>query len=141
MGKETTVTCSEDCFNSYKKRIGEASELRNDSKREDKQYSSNSSKTNSNFVVGKLVKRTLQKASKLNLIKNDTHKRSSKSCDLRSYVAQKYEWPQQRKPRRPRWKGDTKNMKKVKTVGTSNMDGLKRKQQRRKKKNKAQNVP
>ena len=46
-----------------------------------------------------------------------------------------------KKNRRPRWKGDTKNMKKVKTVGTSNMDGLKRKQQRRKKKNKAQNVP
>ena len=32
-------------------------------------------------------------------------------------------------------------MKKVKIVGTSNMDGLKRKQQRRKKKKKAQNVP
>lgn len=124
-----------------KKRTGEASELRNDSELEDKQYLSNSSKTNSNFVAGKLVKRTLQKASKLNLIKNDTQKRSSKSSALRSYAAQKSERPQQRKNRRPKWKGDTKNMKKVKTVGTSNMDGLKRKQQRRKKKKKAQNVP
>ena len=45
------------------------------------------------------------------------------------------------KNRRPRWKGDTKNMKKVKTVRISNTDGLKRKQQRIKKKKKAQNVP
>ena len=60
---------------------------------------------------------------------------------MRSYAAHKYEWPQQRKNRRPRWKGDTKNMKNMKIVGTSNMDGLKRKQQGRKKKNKAQNVP
>lgn len=124
-----------------KKRTGEASELRNDSELEDKQYPSNSSKTNSNFVAGKLVKRTLQKASKLNLIKNDTQKRTSKSSALRSYAAQKSERPQQRKNRRPKWKGDTKNMKKVKSVGTSNMDGFKRKQQRRKKKKKAQNVP
>ena len=115
--------------------------MRNDSKLEDKQYPSNSSKTNSNFVAGNLVKRTLQKASKLNLIKNDTHKISNRSSALRSYATQKYERPQQRKNRRPRWKGDTKNMKKVKTVGTSNMDGSKRKQQRRKNKKKAQNVP
>ena len=32
-------------------------------------------------------------------------------------------------------------MKKVKNVGTSNMDGSKRKQQRRKKKKKAQTIP
>ena len=75
------------------------------------------------------------------MIKNDTHKRSNKSSTLRYYVAKKYEQPQQRKTRRPRWKGDTKNMKKVKTLGTSNMDDSKRKQQRRKKKKKAQNVP
>ena len=34
-----------------------------------------------------------------------------------------------------------KNMKRVKNVGTSNMDGLKRKQQRRKNKKKTQNFP
>ena len=88
------VTCSEYCFNYYKKRTGEASELRTDSNLEDKQYPRNSSKKNSNFVARKLVKRTLQKASKLNLIKNDTHKISIKSYSLRSYVAQKYEEPQ-----------------------------------------------
>lgn len=124
-----------------KKKTGEASESRNDSELEDKQYPSNSSKTNANFVAGKLVKKTLQKASKLNLIKNDSQKRPSKSSALRSYAAQKSERPQQRKNRRQKWKGDTKNITKVKTVRTSNIDGLKRKQQRRKKKKKAQNVP
>ena len=60
---------------------------------------------------------------------------------MRSCATQILERPQQRKNRRPRWKGDTENMKKVKTMGTSNMDGSKRKQQRRKKKKKAQNIP
>ena len=115
--------------------------MRNDYEIEDKQYPSNSSKTNSNFVARNLVKRTLQKASKLNLIKNDTHKRFSKSSTLKSYLAQKFERPQKRKNRRQRWKGDTKIMKKVKTMGTSNMDGLKRKKQRIKNKKKAHNVP
>lgn len=124
-----------------KKRTGEASESRNDSELEDKQYLSNSSKTNANFVAGKLVKKTLKKASKLNLIKNDSQRKPSKSSASRSYAAQKPERPQQRKIRRTKWKGDSKNITKVKTVRTSNIDGLKRKQQRRKKKKKAQNVP
>eukprot|EP01018_Ginkgo_biloba_P026551 Gb_17972 [translate_table: standard] len=124
-----------------KKRTGEASESSTVSKLEDQQYPNTNAKTNANAVAGKLVKRTLQKASKLNLVKNDSLKRPRRRSALRTSKAGKSELPQQRKSRRSKWKNDTKKRTQVKAEETGNADGIKRKQQRRKQKKKAQNVP
>ncbi|KAH9311801.1 hypothetical protein KI387_026836, partial [Taxus chinensis] len=123
-----------------KKRTGKSTELRTVSNVEEQKCSSTSKKTNDNDVVGNLVKRTLQKASKLNLIKSDSQKRLKKGSAL-SPAAGKSERPQQRKTRRSIWKSDTKNTMKRKAEATSNMGRLKMKQQRRNPKKKAQNVP
>ncbi|XP_057839968.1 pathogenesis-related homeodomain protein isoform X1 [Cryptomeria japonica] len=123
-----------------KKRIGESSESRNVSITEEQKSLSNSKRMNTNTVAGKLVKRSLQKASKLNF-KNESQKRPRKSSALRSFAAGKSERSQQRKTRRSKWKSDSKNTIKEKAEGTCSTEGMKRRQQRRKQKKKAQNVP